>query len=132
MGSEMDRHIQLYGKKTILLVDDEEEIRKMLGSFLKMHGYAVIEAEDGQQAVDNYADNIDAIGLVLMDVLLPKKNGVDAANEIWETSPDARIIFMSGYGDGNSLHLPANSDFVSKPFDVVTLIEKIVKANQAQ
>jgi CheY-like chemotaxis protein len=116
---------------TILIVDDQAEVLDMLSALLDSHGYKIILAEDGQEAVEKYEQHRGGIGLVLMDITMPRKNGVHAYKEIKEINPDAKIILMSGYTAGHlselsGLNLP-HPELVLKPFSLINLLETITK-----
>lgn len=85
------------GTETILIVDDDEHIRKLTKVLLENHGYTVIEARDGSEAVHFYRENRDKIQLVLLDVIMPRKSGKEAFEEIRAIQPDIKALFMSGY-----------------------------------
>ncbi|WP_049759732.1 response regulator [Pelobacter propionicus] len=85
------------GSETLLVVDDEAPIREYLKLYLTELGYGVLLARDGQEAVDLFREQMHEIDLVLMDVILPNKNGREAASEIREMRNDCKIIFSSGY-----------------------------------
>jgi CheY-like chemotaxis protein len=85
------------GKETILLVEDERALRTVTRSVLEKFGYTVIEAVDGIEAVNKFREHQDTINLVLMDVVMPNKNGREAYQEILAIRPDAQAIFLSGY-----------------------------------
>ncbi len=85
------------GSETLLVVDDEEPIRNFLELFLTGLGYRVLFAADGQEAIDVFRENMFEIDLVLMDVIMPNKNGREAAVEIRNMRSDIKIIFTSGY-----------------------------------
>jgi len=85
------------GHETILVVDDEEAIREYLELFLTQLGYIVFLARDGQEAIDAFREKKYAVDLVLMDVILPNKNGREAALEIRKIKSDIKIVFTSGY-----------------------------------
>ena len=65
----------------ILVAEDEEKIRRLVSSYLVREGFKVVEAADGQQAVEKFEDNEDVV-LVMLDVMMPKKDGYDACREI--------------------------------------------------
>ena len=65
----------------ILVAEDEEKIRRLVSSYLVREGFKVVEAADGQQAVERFEDNEDVV-LVMLDVMMPKKDGYDACREI--------------------------------------------------
>ncbi len=85
------------GSETILVVDDEESVRKYLELFLTELGYGVLLARDGREAIDLFRRYRHEVGLVLMDVVLPLVNGRDAAREIRNIREGVRIVFSSGY-----------------------------------
>ena len=83
--------------ETILLVDDEESLRQTLEEALQSLGYAVIVAENGQQAVEFFRQHQNNIALVISDIVMPKMNGHEAAQQIRAINPNIPYIFMSGY-----------------------------------
>jgi CheY-like chemotaxis protein len=85
------------GTEMILLVEDEKALRTVTKDLLERYGYRVIEAEDGIDAVQKFAEHKDTINLVLMDVIMPNKNGNEAYQEILSIRLDAQVIFISGY-----------------------------------
>jgi two-component system NtrC family sensor kinase len=85
------------GNKTILVVEDEEQVRRVIRLTLEAYGYHVIEACDGEDAVRVFRDNKDEVMLVLCDLIMPKKNGRAACEEMKGIRPDIKTIFMSGY-----------------------------------
>ncbi|MBI5665008.1 MAG: PAS domain S-box protein [Nitrospirae bacterium] len=85
------------GSETILLAEDEAEVRNAIKNNLEEFGYTVIEAVNGADAVDKYSTYRDKIQLLVFDVVMPKKNGRDAYEEIKKMRPDIKIIFLSGY-----------------------------------
>ena len=82
---------------TILLVEDEIYLRDFLCGLLKSQGFNVITAEDGHIAVEIYKNKMDCIDFILMDIMMPKKDGVVAHNEIKKINPAVKILLMSGY-----------------------------------
>jgi CheY-like chemotaxis protein len=85
------------GSETILLAEDEDGVRNLASSILTKYGYRVIEAKDGQEAVEMFTAHRDSIGMVLMDIIMPKKNGTEAFAEIVQIQPGTRVLFFSGY-----------------------------------
>jgi CheY-like chemotaxis protein len=85
------------GTETILVVEDEAQVRRFVASLLERHGYEVLVAEDGQDAIDKFLQHGDHVDLVLMDLIMPKLNGKRASEEILRRRPEARILFTSGY-----------------------------------
>ena len=85
------------GNETILLVEDDDAVRMMLKDVLESYGYTVIAAEDGEEALTRFHAHRDSIGLLLSDIMLPKKSGTETYNEIRKIRPDIHVIFTSGY-----------------------------------
>lgn len=87
----------LGGTETILLAEDDETVRNLARLVLEGSGYNVIVANDGQDAVDKYKENRDNIRLLLFDIIMPRKTGKEAYDEIKSIKTDIKIIFLSGY-----------------------------------
>ncbi|MDO8723082.1 MAG: ATP-binding protein [Syntrophales bacterium] len=85
------------GTETILLAEDNEVLRNLTLSVLQEFGYTVIVAKDGEEAVNKYKENRERIRLLLFDLVMPKKNGKEAYDEIREMTPGIKVIFVSGY-----------------------------------
>ncbi|MBF0506942.1 MAG: PAS domain S-box protein [Nitrospirae bacterium] len=114
--------------ETILLAEDDPQVRKIISIYLQEYSYRVIEAENGEEAVRKFIKNMDAVSLVLLDVIMPVKNGRDAYEEIKKLNPDIKAIFMSGYTDdiiSRKGILEKGFDFISKPIKPYTLMSKI-------
>lgn len=123
-GNPMDNNSAFSGTETILLVDDELYLRHFLSELLASQGYKVILAEDGQEALLKYKEYQDCVDLVLMDIMMPRKDGVTAHKEISEINPNAKILLMSGY---SSVSLGNIDDlkFIQKPMLPETLFLNI-------
>lgn len=84
------------GSETVLLAEDNEAVRILVGNILAEQGYGVMEAVDGDDAVRKFKDSPSEISLLLFDVVMPKKNGKRAYNEIRTIKSDIKALFMSG------------------------------------
>jgi signal transduction histidine kinase len=106
------------GDETILVVDDEEQVRRYLNMFLTTLGYRVFLAQDGREAIKLFCEWKSEVDLVLMDVIMPNMNGSEAAREIRKMKGDIKIIFTSGY-PYDSIHerklLEGNAKLIMKP-----------------
>ncbi|MGV3532231.1 MAG: CHASE domain-containing protein, partial [Chthoniobacteraceae bacterium] len=102
------------GSETVLLVEDEEPVRQLTSIVLRQAGYEVIEASDGKEACDLFAERKDEIELVLMDVMMPRMGGLEAWRRIREMR-EVPILFCSGY-TGAPGDLPAGAPLLPKPF----------------
>lgn len=85
------------GTETVLLAEDQPELRLVTASILKEFGYTVIEAKDGKEAVELFNRNTGIIRLAILDLIMPAMGGVSAYHEIIKTDPSVEAIFMSGY-----------------------------------
>jgi CheY-like chemotaxis protein len=85
------------GSGTILLAENDDQVRTSSKQVLMAHGYQVIEARDGEAAVARYREHRNTIDLVLLDVVMPKKNGREVLAAIRQLNPGAKVCFMSGY-----------------------------------
>lgn len=116
------------GTETILLAEDEEMVRSLTRIILEGAGYRVIEAVNGSNAVQQYMDHRNEVELLLLDLIMPKKNGRDAYNAIREVNPLIRVIFTSGYPAdvANPQELSAYGfDFIAKPVRPAELLNKV-------
>ena len=85
------------GTETVLVAEDAAEVRSLTVTVLQENGYQVIEAKDGQEAVESFLEQSGKIDLVIMDVIMPKMNGNDACSEILKINPRMKVLFTSGY-----------------------------------
>jgi len=116
------------GTETILLVEDEEGVRKLSRLVLESYGYTVLEASNGRQAIDVAAAHEGPIHLLLTDVVMPKLNGRELAASITRTRPNTKVLFMSGYTDDAILHLgvlETDMPLLQKPFTPTVLARKV-------
>jgi two-component system cell cycle sensor histidine kinase/response regulator CckA len=116
------------GTETILLVEDEEALRKVAKRALDAVGYKVLIAADGDEALlvsEQYAGDIH---LLLTDVVMPGMSGRALAQELLKTRPDLKVLYMSGYTDNAIVHhgvLDAGTHFMGKPFTAADLTQKV-------
>jgi two-component system, cell cycle sensor histidine kinase and response regulator CckA len=97
---------------------------------LSSEGYTVFQAEDGEAAIDLYADNKDSIHLLLLDLGLPKRTGVEVFKTIRAEKPDIKIIAMSGWGQRdtvNELYNEGIDHFIQKPYKPAEILETVRK-----
>jgi PAS domain S-box-containing protein len=117
---------------TFLLVDDDWLIRKSVRLFLEGKGYTVLQAVDGEEAISQYELHKDTIGLVILDVMLPKKNGREVYDALKKKNPEVKVLFISGSSDGDLAEKNISRDIlpvVSKPLDMYEFslaIEKVM------
>jgi PAS domain S-box-containing protein len=107
------------GTETILIVEDEDGVRRLLTDTLERSGYHVLAAENGPLAIDLSRSHRGPIHAMISDVIMPGLNGPDVYEQISQTRPDMKVLFMSGYTDHAALHahlIEAGSSFLGKPF----------------
>ena len=115
-------------RETILLVDDHPSIRKLLGSILKNEGYAVLEAEDGKQALEVCRQYRDRIHLLLTDIVMPHMNGHMLAEQVVILRPGIQVLYMSGYVEPlafKRLQPQGDDHFLKKPCDIQEVSRKV-------
>jgi PAS domain S-box-containing protein len=116
------------GKEVILVAEDNTEVRQLTREVLEGSGYTVLEASDGRDAIEMFAQNKDRINLVILDVVMPKKNGNEAYNKIRKIREDVKALFTSGYtGDivlGKGIQDNA-FNFLPKPLSPYDLLKKV-------
>ncbi len=115
------------GSETILLVDDEEGVRKLVHAVLRNGGYTVIEAANGSLALAAFEKNAHKIDLVLTDVVMPQMNGFELGERLAEKNPELPVLYMSGYRDSPIGGPPGGTvrAFLNKPFTPDTLLTKV-------
>ena len=117
------------GHETILLVEDEPMVRSVAERALTRHGYNVITADNGEDALEILAKG-DPIDLLISDVVMPGMDGPTMVREARKSRPDLKILFMSGYAEEQlrkSIDIE-NVNFLPKPFSVTELAEAARRA----
>jgi signal transduction histidine kinase/CheY-like chemotaxis protein len=113
------------GTETVLLVEDEEGVRALARDTLRACGYRVLEAADGEAALDVSAQHHEPIHLLLTDVVMPRMGGPELARRLATARPELRVLFMSGYADlprtSGDMPLP----LIEKPFQRDTLVRRV-------
>jgi two-component system, cell cycle sensor histidine kinase and response regulator CckA len=110
----------------VLIAEDEEELRGLLAMVFEVEGFLVLQARDGQEALDLYVAHQARVQLIITDLGLPRLGGVDMIARVRALSPTVRIIAASGFGRENVRQkvLDAGGDeFVPKPFKATDLVE---------
>ncbi len=119
------------GIETILIAEDDSQVRNLTMEILKSAGYTVIEAVDGEDAIQRFLEHSDTVELLLLDVVMPRKNGKEAYDEIRKINPDIRVVFMSGYtGDVivDKGIVGKEYDFIHKPLFPNDLLQHVRQA----
>jgi PAS domain S-box-containing protein len=116
------------GTETVLVTDDDEGVRRITRTMLEHLGYTVIIAADGKEAVEVFAEHKDRIDLLILDVIMPKKNGKQVYDEVRRMRPGVKALFMSGYtADVISSKgvLEEGMQFITKPASLRDLSQKM-------
>lgn len=122
------RATNLSGQGRILLVEDEDGLRKITAQLLRGRGYIVTEAGDGEEALEILEENSGQFDLLISDVVMPIMDGPTLLKEAKPYLGQARVIFMSGYAEqdfGQVLEKDRAISFLPKPFELVQLAEKV-------
>ena len=118
----------LRGTGTVLVVEDAPEVRRLTREVLESHGYRVIEAVDGEDAVQKFLQHQGAVKLVIMDVVMPKLNGKEAFERIARIRPGTKVLFTSGYTPDDVSRkgvLFGRDNFIAKPSAPQTLLRMV-------
>ena len=115
------------GTETILLAEDDEPTLLITSKVLEEFGYRVITATDGEDAIEKFRANRDSIRLLLLDVVMPYRNGKDAYDEIRKICPAARGLFMSCHSTGilKEISFEAGTELIKKPFSPLYLKRRV-------
>lgn len=118
--------------KTILIVEDEDKLRATVADFLKLYDYKILEAKDGEKAIEVFEENIKKIDLILLDIMLPVFDGQYVLKKIRELSQVPVIMMTAKSGDYEQIKSFGNGvdDYIKKPFMLVLLkarIEAVLK-----
>ena len=114
--------------ETILLVEDEEMVRKLASEILRQKGYQVLVGKNGEEAIQICKEHKGQIDLMLTDVVMPAMNGRRLAEIVGPIQQTMRVVYMSGYTDDAIVHhgvLEPGTNFIEKPFTVETLTSTI-------
>jgi two-component system cell cycle sensor histidine kinase/response regulator CckA len=116
------------GKETILVAEDDAEVRRLTKNVLEEFGYTVVEAVDGEDAISKFLKHKRKVDLVMLDVVMPRKNGKEVYLYVRKIRPDVKALFTSGY-TADVIHekgvLDEGLNFISKPVAPTELLRKI-------
>ncbi|WP_243333470.1 PAS domain S-box protein [Mesoterricola sediminis] len=119
---------QVRGTETVLVAEDDPSVRGFLEMVLQRHGYQVVSASDGQEAVERFAERRGEVKLILMDVIMPRKGGRQAFEEIRAVEPAAKVLFISGYTADfiqSRGELGQDMELLMKPVQPLVLLRKM-------
>jgi CheY-like chemotaxis protein len=117
----------LGGRETVLLVEDEADLRDLLREALEAGGYRVLVARDGLEALEVASGHNGSIDALVTDVIMPGLSGRKAADTIRESRPKIKVLYMSGYTDDAILRhgVLGSAAFLAKPFPPDTLLHEV-------
>jgi DNA-binding NtrC family response regulator len=116
-------------RSTILIIDDEPAVRNVTRTLLERAGYRVLTAASGAEGLEVFSANPGAIGLVVLDLTMPRMSGKEVLTELTRIGGDVRVILASGYSHPDSLPTGPNiAGFLHKPFRFDDLLSVIRKA----
>ena len=116
------------GHETILLVEDNEQVRELTRSVLTQGGYSVLVAANGPEVANLCATYTDPVHLLLTDVVMPGISGREVATQVSARWPNVKVLFMSGYTENSIVHhgvLDTDTSFLPKPFTPAALTHKV-------
>lgn len=111
----------------VLLVDDEEALRRFAARVLERDGFGVFEAEDGAEALELLGTRAAAVEVVVSDIVMPRLNGVELMQALATSHPDLPVILMTGYATGplTELGIAVPCAVLNKPFPSERLLEEV-------
>ena len=118
----------LRGSETILIVEDDDQVRDGARGILRRHGYTVLDARNGGEAFLLCEQHEGPIHLLLTDVVMPKMSGPVLAKRLVQVRPEMKVLYMSGYTDDAALRhgvIEAEVAYLQKPITVETLTTKV-------
>ncbi len=119
-----------FGTETVLLVDDEEFVRELGARILTKHGYTVLQAANGREALDLFKKERSQISLVILDLIMPEMGGTECLKELLKIDPQVKVLVASGYSADASVKETIQmgaKGFVNKPFRVNELLRDVRK-----
>lgn len=137
LASEAPASTQLRGRETILVVEDEEQLRRLASRVLRSFGYTVLEAENGREALSLAQTSSKRPDLLLTDVVMPVMGGKDLAEKLVGMFPQLRVLFMSGYtadAIANRGVLELGTHLLDKPFtpdSLAQVVRRVLDENDA-
>jgi two-component system cell cycle sensor histidine kinase/response regulator CckA len=116
------------GTETVLVVEDDEAVRKLTGQTLRKYGYQVLEAANGGEALLHCERRAEPIPLMITDIVMPQMSGPELAVRLRQMQPDMKVIYTSGYTDDAVVRhglLDQSMAFLQKPFAPPVLARKV-------
>jgi two-component system cell cycle sensor histidine kinase/response regulator CckA len=112
---------------SVLVVDDEEPVRKFVGRVLRSAGYQVTVASDGPEALQ-VAESLDSLDIVVSDLMMPQMNGDDLARRLRQDRPEVKILYLTGFSDNlfkERVMLWEDEAYLDKPCSIKSLMQAV-------
>jgi PAS domain S-box-containing protein len=119
---------EISGSETVLIVEDNDALRKLAKNALRKYGYKILEAENGEKALNVSETHEGPVHLLLTDVVMPRMSGTDLSEKLQSIRPETRVIYMSGYTADAIVRngiLRQDINFIEKPFSLESLGKKV-------
>lgn len=116
------------GKETILLVDDEADLRNWCVELIEGYGYTVLTAANGRQALELYREHRERISLILLDLVMPEMDGRKCLEELKKHDPNVKVVVVSGFSGTEQINMMLSlgaEDFIQKPYESSILLSRI-------
>ncbi|MFH2203906.1 MAG: PAS domain S-box protein [Elusimicrobiota bacterium] len=116
------------GTETVLLAEDNDQVRRMAARALREQGYDVLEARDGMEVLQISETHTGCIHLLLTDIIMPKLKGPELAKRLRSYRPGLKVLFLSGYAEGSATHnglLSGDIEFLAKPYTPEVLLQTV-------
>lgn len=125
---------RISGKETILIVEDEDVLRDLLSNFMRSLGYAVVTAQDGQEALNAFETDPERYHLIISDMMMPNKNGIELFREVRAIQPQIKFMLVTGYSlaDVDESILKQMSAILRKPYTPMQLVKAVRDIFDAQ
>jgi CheY-like chemotaxis protein len=118
----------LKGSETVLLVEDDDKLLELTEKILRLYGYRVLKAQDGEEALKVHEEHEGFIQVMVTDIVMPKMSGRELAERLQSVRPEMKVLYMSGYTDNAIVHhqiLDSKLSFLQKPFTPEGLGSKV-------
>jgi two-component system, cell cycle sensor histidine kinase and response regulator CckA len=118
----------VHGTETVIVAEDEASVRSLVARVLRDRGYTVLEASNGQEALDVAQTHAGEILLLITDIIMPGMNGKDLSARLQVIRPAIKTLYVSGYTENAIIHhgiLDSEVDFLQKPFTTKNLVRKV-------